>query len=165
MGAQTAKFQPDGFLYYSMTIWRDNKPIITGPYTTWNPVSWTIYHGDGCIFCFGKDGRPIPTIRLENYRDGLEDYAYHCILREAVRRMKHVEKRTTEQTDWLSEAEKALVVPDALVHSMSVFSQDPQTTAEWRLTIAKIIERSGFRNLEPWKDCGFAVRGWRGASK
>ena len=165
MGAQTAKFQPDGFLYYSMTIWNDNKPIVSGPYTTWNPVSWTTYHGDGCIFCFGKDGRPIPTIRLENYRDGLEDYAYHCILREAVRRMKLLEKRTAEQDAWLAEAEKALVVPNSLVENMAVFSQDPQATYAWRLNMAKLIERSGFHNLDPWKDNDFAVRGWRGKKK
>ena len=165
MGAQTAKYQPDGFLYYSMTIWNDNKPIVTGPYTTWNPVSWTTYHGDGCIFCFGKDGRPIPTIRLENYRDGLEDYAYHCILREAVRRMKLVENRTAEQTAWLEEAEKSLVVPNELVQNMAVFTQDPKVTSAWRLNMAKLIERSGFHNLDPWKDGGFAVRGWRGIKK
>ena len=165
MGAQTAKYQPDGFLYYSMTIWNDNKPIVTGPYTTWNPVSWTTYHGDGCIFCFGKDGRPIPTIRLENYRDGLEDYAYHCILREAIRRMKLVENRSAEQTAWLAEAEKALVVPNDLVQNMAVFTQDPQKTSAWRLNMAKLIETSGFRNLDPWKDGGFAVRGWRGVKK
>ncbi len=48
---------------------------------------------------------------------------------------------------------------------MAVFTQDPQVTSAWRLNMAKLIERSGFRNLDPWKDGGFAVRGWRGVKK
>ncbi len=86
MGAMTSKMRPDGFLYYSLTIWNENQPIQSGPFTTWNPVSWTTYHGDGSLLCSGPGGKPVPTIRLENFRDGLEDYAYTCILEDIVRR-------------------------------------------------------------------------------
>ncbi|MBC8443329.1 DUF4091 domain-containing protein, partial [PVC group bacterium] len=75
MGAMTAKYRPDGFLYYSLSIWNKNEPIEAGPFTDWNPVSWTTYHGDGSLFCSGPGGKPVPTIRLENYRDGMEDFA------------------------------------------------------------------------------------------
>ena len=33
MGAMTAKYRPDGFLYYSLSIWNENKPIESGPFT------------------------------------------------------------------------------------------------------------------------------------
>ena len=76
MGAMTAKQRPDGFLYYQISIWNSRQPITSGPFTDWDPRSWTTYHGDGSWTCVGPDGTPLPTIRLENFRDGLEDYAY-----------------------------------------------------------------------------------------
>lgn len=161
MGAMTAKYQPDGFLYYSMTIWNDNKPILDGPFTNWNPVSWTTYHGDGATFCFGKDGKPIPTIRIENYRDGLEDYAYHCLLKEAIRRMNAIPQRTAQQNQWLDDAEKAIVVPMELVNNMHSFSRDPKALLAWRDNLARLIVASGFKDMDPWADKDFAVRGWR----
>jgi Glycoside hydrolase 123, catalytic domain len=86
MGAMTAKERPDGFLYYQISIWNSRKPITSGPFTDWEPRSWTTYHGDGSWTCVGPEGRPVPTIRLENFRDGLEDYAYAVILEEIIHR-------------------------------------------------------------------------------
>ena len=34
MGAMTAKYRPDGFLYYSLSIWNQNRPIEKGPSTS-----------------------------------------------------------------------------------------------------------------------------------
>ena len=76
MGAMSAKYRPHGFLYYQISIWNSQHPIESGPFTDWDPRSWTTYHGDGSWTCVGPDGTPLPTIRLENFRDGLEDYAY-----------------------------------------------------------------------------------------
>lgn len=38
--------------------------------------------GDGNILACGPGGQPLATMRLENFRDGLEDYAYAQIYRE-----------------------------------------------------------------------------------
>ena len=109
MGAMTAKYRPDGFLYYSLSIWNENKPIENGPFTEWNPVSWTTYHGDGSLLCSGPGGKPVPTIRLENYRDGMEDFAYACILEEIVRRYEARDERlSADEEQWLAEARAAL---------------------------------------------------------
>ena len=40
------------------------------------------YMGDGNILACGPGGQPLATMRLENFRDGLEDYAYAQIYRE-----------------------------------------------------------------------------------
>jgi len=64
MGAMTAKYRPDGFLYYSLSIWNDNKPIEEGPFTQWNPVSWTTYHGDGSLLCSGPGASPCRRFAL-----------------------------------------------------------------------------------------------------
>ena len=86
MGAQTQKFKPDGFLYYSTVSWSSEKPIAAGPFTEWNPRSHGFYHGDGqWTCCGGPDNMPLPTMRLENFRDGLEDLWYAKLLEKKLR--------------------------------------------------------------------------------
>ncbi len=88
MGAQTVKYRPDGFLYYYTTSWLDNKPVEGGPFLAgWNPCSWGKYHGDGNWTVRGPGDIPLPTIRLENYRDGLEDYAYAKLLEQKLQKL------------------------------------------------------------------------------
>ncbi|MBR4675398.1 MAG: DUF4091 domain-containing protein [Victivallales bacterium] len=164
MGAQTAKFRPDGFLYYHTSIWNNNKGIdcAAGPYTSWNPVSWTVYHGDGSLFHCDSDGNPLPSIRLENYRDGQEDYAYYCILEDAIKQVKTKKNLTAAQAKWLKEAEAALVVPETLVKGMDIYSHDPQQLRTWRDHLGDLIEACGFSaNINPWGKGVFGVRGWR----
>ncbi|HUT90450.1 MAG TPA: glycoside hydrolase domain-containing protein [Thermoguttaceae bacterium] len=160
MGAMTAKYRPDGFLYYSLSIWNDNRPIQSGPFTDWNPVSWTTYHGDGSLLCSGPGGKPVPTIRLENYRDGQEDYAYAVILEAIVRRVEAKGgSLSAEQQQWLREAKAALAVPESLVETMSQYSHDPQALYAYRNRLADLIDRSGMPDADPWgKD--FGVRGF-----
>ena len=65
-----------GFLYYTMNRWpRSEAPMrIDGNNKTdWDPASYETANGDGCLFYPGPEG-PISTVRLENVRDGLEDY-------------------------------------------------------------------------------------------
>ena len=159
MGAMTAKYRPDGFLYYYTDLWNDNKGIASGPYTEWNPVSWTVYHGDGSLFHCDKDGHPLPSIRLENYRDGMEDYAYACILEEAIRQVESRETITEADSAWLLKARKALNVPDSLVRNMGEYSHDPTALSTWREAMADAIEESGLRDLSPWGRRSYGVRG------
>lgn len=80
MGAMTVKWRPDGFLYWGLNVWRKNKPVTSGPYTMWNPISFADYNGDGSWTYPGPDGKLLGSIRLENFRDGLEDYACAMLL-------------------------------------------------------------------------------------
>lgn len=160
MGAMTAKYRPDGFLYYSLSIWNQNRPIEEGPFTVWNPVSWTTYHGDGSLLCSGPGGKPVPTIRLENYRDGMEDFAYACILEEIIRRVE-AKKETLSDNEkkWLDEARSGLTVPDSLIRTMAEFARDPKALYAYRNRLADLIERSGVTDANPW-GTDFAVRGF-----
>jgi hypothetical protein len=163
MGAMTAKQRPDGFLYYSLTIWNQNRPIETGPFTDWDPVSWTTYHGDGSLLCSGPGGKPVPTIRLENFRDGLEDFAYFCILDQIVRRYEAKgQTLSAEEKQWLDQARAALPVPDGLVNTMSEYCHDPKTLYQYRNGLAELIDRSRMPGADPWPEdfavCGFAAR-------
>ena len=102
MGAMTAKYRPDGFLYYQTSLWQAKEPIRKGPFTNWDPRSYRDAHGDGSWLCMREGGLPVPTIRLENYRDGLEDYAYARILEEAIRiKERKGESLTQTERQWL----------------------------------------------------------------
>ncbi len=159
MGPMTARQRPDGFLYYQVSIWNSRKPITSGPFTDWDPRSWTTYHGDGSWTCVGPDGTPLPTIRLENFRDGLEDYAYALILEAIIRqREASADALPPAQKQWLTNAKAALPVPDTLVKSMTDYSRDPAQLYAWRNRIADLIDTSGAADVNPWGP-DFGVRG------
>jgi hypothetical protein len=142
MGAQTAKERPDGFLYYEISIW-NSKPITSGPFTDWDPRSWTTFHGDGSWTCLGPDGTPLPTIRLENFRDGLEDYAYARLLEQAIQRVEGSPSLRTARAAWLTRARAALEVPAGLTRSMTEYTHDPAKVYRWRRAMAQAIAESG----------------------
>lgn len=164
MGPMTAKYRPDGFLYYQISIWNARRPIAGGPLTDWDPRSWTSYHGDGSWTCVGPDGTPLPTIRLENFRDGLDDYAYFCILEQLVQQLEsRAVERTAAQRAWLTEARAALQVPEALVRSMGEYSRDPATLYAWRNRLGELIDQAGAPHADPW-GARFGARGFRSAA-
>jgi hypothetical protein len=139
MGAQTAKYRPDGFLYYQISIW-NSKPITSGPFTDWDPRSWTIYHGDGSWTCTGPDGTPLPTIRLENFRDGVEDYAYVLALEKCIQQVESSASLPADGQAWLKQARIAAQVPASVSASMTEYTHDPAAVYSWRNHIAEMIE-------------------------
>lgn len=141
MGAQTAKYRPDGFLYYEISIW-NGEPITTGPFTSYDPRSWTTYHGDGSWTCPGPDGTPLATVRLENFRDGVEDYAYALILERLIKQVE-ASPQAAARGEWLRRARNALAVPEGLVRSMTEFSTDPADVYRWRRSMAEAISTAG----------------------
>jgi hypothetical protein len=160
MGAMTARQRPDGFLYYQISIWNSRTSITNGPFTDWEPRSWTTYHGDGSWTCTGPDGTPLPTVRLENFRDGLEDYAYVCVLEEIVRQFEaRSASLSAAERQWLAESKGALVVPEALVKSMTEYARDPALLYSWRNRLGDLIDRSGEADANPWGS-HFGVRGF-----
>ena len=134
MGAQSVRMRPDGFLYYQITIWNSPRCITSGPFTDWDPRSWTRYHGDGSWTCVGPDGKPLPTVRLENFRDGLEDFAY------ALELEKKLKARANNDDAWAKRARELLAVPGDVMQSMTQFTGDPAAVLRWRDAMADLIE-------------------------
>lgn len=135
MGLMTAKYRPDWFLYYALSRWPVNKqPIAQGPYTNWNPASYKTANGDGSIFCAGPNG-PLPTIRAENFRDGIEDYCYFLLLEK---RIATAAPNTPKAT--LERAKAALAIGDELVKTMKQYTHDPKLLRAKRLAVAEAIE-------------------------
>lgn len=126
MGAQAVKYRPDGFLYYQVSLWNSPRPIGgRSTFTEWDPRSWTTFHGDGSWFCCGPDGTPCATVRIENFRDGLEDYAYAM----------EYERVTGRKAS----------VPPSVCRSVWQFTDDPKAYYAWRDALAKAIEKGSAR--------------------
>ena len=142
MGAQSVRMRPDGFLYYQISIWNSERCITSGPFTDWDPRSWTTYHGDGAWTCVGPDGTPVPTIRLENFRDGLEDFAYAKLL-EA--RLAARTGRVPADDAWIRKAKELLAVPHDVTDTMTKYTDDPEAVYRWRDAMADLIESSDSR--------------------
>jgi hypothetical protein len=134
MGAQTQRMKPDGFLYYQISIWNAASAIMSGPYTDWPVLTYENYHGDGQWTCVGPDGIPLPTIRLENFRDGLEDYAYAKLLEEKL--------RIGGTDEWIRRARAALAVPREVMDTMTNYTDDPAVLYRWRDAMADLIEEA-----------------------
>ena len=140
MGAQAVRMRPDGFLYYAVAKWNQARPITSGPYTDWSPIGirhagGRAFDGDGVWTYCGPDGIPVPTLRLENFRDGVEDYAYAMALEGLLR-------RRAEQNDaWAREARALLAVPAAVMVSISEFTDNAAAVYAWRDRMAELIER------------------------
>ena len=124
MGVQAIKYRPDGFLYYATAIWRKNKPVEKGPFTDWDPFSWggpgNEYNGDGSWTIPGPDGKPLETVRLFNFRDGLEDYAY----------AKIVYGRTGKWPE----------IPVSIVESVTNYNSSAEIHLRWREELANKVE-------------------------
>lgn len=138
MGAQTIKMKPDGFLYYHTSNWKSKGFISSGPFTDWEARSWRDYNGDGSWTCAGPDGKPVATIRLENFRDGLEDYAYAKLLEK----MLLSSPETKSNRKWRARAKELLDVPRELVENMRNYSDDPNMLYRWRDEMADLIEQA-----------------------
>ena len=149
MGAMTAKYRPDGYLYYQISIW-NSKPITTGPFTDFDPRSWTTYHGDGSWICPGPDGTPLPTVRLENFRDGLEDYAYVRTLEATIAKVEAADELRAGRDGWLARAKGLLAVPANVLASKTEYTRDPAALYSWRDAVARAIEDAGTEPAYPW---------------
>jgi hypothetical protein len=135
LGAQSVFFKADGFLYWQMAKWHSPRTIGTEPFTDWVAASCFGFNGEGCLTAAGPDGIPLPTVRLENFRDGLEDYAYVAILKEKLA------ARGGREDEWTRKAKALVAVPPSLVKALDCFSDDPEVLYAWRDAMADLIER------------------------
>ena len=144
MGAQAVKYRPDGFLYYQVSVWNAPRCVETGPFTEFAPPAYQGNHGDGTWTYVGPDGIPLPTLRLENFRDGLEDYAYAKLLEQKLGEVENG-KLTMKNVDgavWRGRAHKLLDVPRKVVDTMTNYTDDPAVLYRWRDAMADLIEEA-----------------------
>ena len=144
MGAQAVRMRPDGFLYYAVAKWNKRRPLSDGPFTSWDPVGIhrkgrRAMNGDGVWAYCGPDGTPIATLRLENFRDGVEDYNYAKMLERLAA------GRGSADDAWAREAKALLAVPLSVMESMTNFTDSAEAVYAWRDRMADLIEEETFR--------------------
>lgn len=165
---QTRQINATGFLYWS-TLWHggiEAKPYTdmpSFPETTWdyrqtkvfNDV-WVHTNGDGLLVYPGKDLQPLPSIRLEIVRDGIEDYEYMVLLEKLVARVGELPKYQTKGTaSLIRRAEELSKVPEYISKTALEYTKDPEDIASRRRDIANMIEQLQdilrSKDYENWK--------------
>jgi len=129
------KYRLQGLLYWSVNYWTTN------PYQEPMNTPWQ-QNGNGSLYYPGAEG-PVPSIRLEVLRDGMEDYEYLVRLQTLIERVR---SRTMLMADpavqtLLADAEALLTIQPALVGSMASYAQDPSVLLSQRDAIAVTIEK------------------------
>ena len=146
MGAMPFKYKVGGCLHYAIANWNfgtSSGLITSGPYTNWDPR--TVYSdsshgwvdGDGSFYCPGPTG-PIPTTRLENIRDGLEDYEYLALLKSIARTVNRCPTAPEQQT-FVSEANALLAIPSSVMTSVTSYTRNPADLYNFRQQVAQKI--------------------------
>ena len=118
----TFAYQADGLLYWHVNYW--NSPLGAddgNPYLNWEAKCVGRMTGDGCLVYPLASG-PVSSIRLENIRDGSEDYDYLWLLAQVKGRAA-------------AEAYTA-----RLIKTTTEFSRDPSALEKVRAEIADQIE-------------------------
>lgn len=145
MGAMTQRMKPDGFLYYQTSIWNATNCITACPFTEWDIRTFLDYHGDGNLTYVGPDGIPLPSLRLENFRDGLEDYAYAKLLEEKLGAVESSFAKAAVDKgsqNWIRRARAALAVPCSVMDTMTNYTDDPAALYRWRDGMADLVEEA-----------------------
>ncbi len=131
LGLMTVKYRPEGFLYYAMNAsYKHNDKFVSGTShkTDVNAKGHSnhlgIYNGDGSLTYPGKDGT-LSSIRLENVRDGLEDYEYYVLL-------ENILKSRNLPVKELDVSKEAMV-------SLKEYTKDPEVLYKERKRIADLI--------------------------
>ena len=141
---QSWKFGVTGLLYWGLAVWNDNlQGEARWPEVPWNPATWrneagAAHTGDGQLLYPGQDLLPLSSVRLENLRDGIEDYEYLWVLRDLTEKLK----RAGSNTPLVSKAEETLAISDDLVADLTHFTQEPQKLRKARAQVAELIQKA-----------------------
>ncbi|MDD2709361.1 MAG: DUF6067 family protein [Verrucomicrobiae bacterium] len=108
------------------------------PEGAWNPMTYPTANADGYQLYPGPDGTPIPSIRMENIRDGIEDYEYLHLLGT---RLEELKKRGVGGTP-VAGGEKELAMTE-LFSSLTKYSGNPSVLIAKRAKMAELIEETG----------------------
>jgi hypothetical protein len=133
---QTFKVGADGFLVWCINRWLGNDtPVGTQIRTAWNPyLDGALAHSSAMYVYPGTDG-PLSSMRLENFRDGIEDYDLLTAARQALQRLQ----RTGGDAATIGALRRATELPDDFVKDAMSYSADPAQLLERRRLLAEAL--------------------------
>lgn len=134
LGPMSHQAGVDGFLYYRVDRWYGHGILDSGPLSPWEPRTWNNLAGDGSLLYPGPNG-PIPSIRLENLRDGLEDYNLLDALRTAI-------DGAPAGTDprLLARAQRLVSGSDVVTSNFS-YVDEPSAYRGWRSEVLRTLDQ------------------------
>ena len=138
---QTYKVRADGFLIWCINRWRGNtKPLAAAKILTdWNPFLDGCCPNSSAMYVYpGTDG-PVSSLRLENFRDGIEDYELFVLAENTLARLEKAGGDTAVRTS----LKKAITLDDRFVKDAKSYSADPQELLRHRLALIEALEAAG----------------------
>ncbi|NIK58441.1 glycoside hydrolase domain-containing protein [Kribbella shirazensis] len=133
LGPMSFQAKVDGFLYYRVDRWYGHSVLTDGPLSTWDPRTWGNVAGDGSLFYPGRNG-PMPSQRIQNFRDGMEDYNLMVELRRAVDQAP-----SDVDPEKLALAQRVLTARD-VVTNQTTYVRDPAAYRLWRAQVGAVIK-------------------------
>lgn len=129
------KYDIKGLLFWCVNYWKKN------PWETTQNTGWG-QNSNGILFYPGHNG-PVPTLRAEVIRDGIEDYEYFVILKKAL---DEIEQQNIDvNLETLQAAKNLLVVNESVAYSMKTYGRSPKNLLAQRWLIAQAIEWAQFQ--------------------
>ncbi|MFA7053643.1 MAG: glycoside hydrolase domain-containing protein [Kiritimatiellia bacterium] len=124
LGWLTHRYRSDGLLFWHVNLWPDRPPLQTGDtyLDEWVAEYSLKMPGDGQLLYPGADG-PLPSIRLAQVRDGIEDYEW----------LQMLERRAGRAA--------AEAMTGELIRGMTDFTRDPAALRRVRVRIADALDR------------------------
>lgn len=153
---QCWKYNLKGFLYWGIVNWDTYMPrpgykaklkrfLRKNPQERW-PYKAKWEHalfdesraGDGYLLYPSPEGEPWSSIRLENIRDGIEDYEYFSILKRNTEKLKKLKSHTK----LVDECEKLLKIGPAIIQKPGDYSRDYKKLLEKRIELGNMIQKT-----------------------
>lgn len=134
------KYQVPGQLHWGMTYWGDAN-IAGRDGKKWPEIPWDTKgcrSGDGYLVYPAPGGAAFwPSVRLEQLRDGIEDYEYFHLLKGLTDRL--ASKGNPAVVARVAENRRFLSLDDSLVKSYTEYTQDLVAYRAYRQRIAQAI--------------------------
>ncbi len=133
------KYQADGFLVYKLNhsykVNNMKKPDKRWPHTDWQAGRM---NGSGTLLYPGPEPEceAIPSIRLANLRDGMEDYEYFHVLRERLKQLDRI-----KYPELAGNAEKLLQIPDRMIPDPYHWPKDTAKLDNIKYKLGLMIEK------------------------
>lgn len=143
---QTYQWGATGFLYWSTTWWEGMpNPLPAVPDIRDHVMyykHWQHHNGDGFLFYPGPDFEPIPSIRMEVVRDGIEDYEYLVLLNDLISQVEKIpDYQDQDGVRVLNRARELVRVPDSISRAHDQFTQDNSQLLNRRERVGDMIEQ------------------------
>lgn len=142
MGFMAFAYQTDGYLYYA-TQWAgailDKDKISRGPYTDLG-AGKADRDSHGWLYLDGPDGNPMPSMRMEAIRAGLQDFNYLTIARSVRKELQAAGLETPEFAAMAEKFEPYATPGNGLVRSFSDYVRNPDRLDAAKLQLGAYIE-------------------------